>query len=428
ITDNNNRGSTRVKVLKSKLRVAVFNGLPSFDRRFLRLLGNSLEDFDFRYRTEKAAGSYYEGSFEELNLDSLDAFIFESFPTGRSDPDHLAKIMEAVATRKIPIIWLIGNTANYQRLAGSADLLPFEPAARLASRENGFVKLTAGGELHPVTRLDDNETTNKLLWQELPPLETFPTLAPREGSQVLLAFPFDDGSMRPALFTFRVQGIKHLVLNGANISNWYFLLQEDPLRENLLRDFFERAVRWTVNREDINQVQILPLQRIVNVGEAVIFSGQVFDGFYNVLSDARVEIVVSGDSTRVEREMVAEGNGFFRQSFSGLPRGDYDYQIRATRNGEQVGTRSGRITVKPFFLEYQNTRANYPLMAQIARESGGEVYTPGEFLAQFPGRQLNSRISYRSDEWFLWNYWHWLLGLVLLLGSEWLLRKRWGLL
>lgn len=183
-----------------------------------------------------------------------------------------------------------------------------------------------------------------------------------------------------------------------------------------------------MNRDDIHQVQVKPLQPVYNVGEPVVFSGQVYDEFYQSLGDAQVAVTIRKDSLQVSDEMIAEGNGFYRQSFSGLPEGDFTYRIEARRNDKRVGVRSGKFTVKPFFLEFQQIPANYALMQQIAEETGGKLYSPKAFAESFPEQRMESRIQFASYEYFLWNYWQWLAALIFLLGTEWFLRKRWGLL
>jgi hypothetical protein len=308
-------------------------------------------------------------------------------------------------------------------------------ASRLTPLENQFVKLSSGGRVHPVTKLDENETANDLLWKELPPLEVYREIRMRSGSQVLLDLNIPPSeikrqSMQDVVicFAYRQNETKHLVFNGTNFSNWHFQLQEDPTRDQFLSRFMERAIRWLVNRDDIHQVQIQPLQQIYNVGEPIVFSGQVYDEFYQSISDAQVVISITGDTASFSDEMIAEGNGFYRQTFSGLPGGEFRYHIEARQKDKVLGARTGKITVKPFFLEFQQIPANHTLMRQLAEQTTGIAYTPTEFVKRFPEKKLESRVLYTFSEYFIWNYWHWLVIIIFLLGTEWFLRKRWGLL
>ncbi|MCB0729360.1 MAG: hypothetical protein KDD00_17990, partial [Ignavibacteriae bacterium] len=63
-----------------------------------------------------------------------------------------------------------------------------------------------------------------------------------------------------------------------------------------------------------------------------------------------------------------------------------------------------------------------------ATVTGGKAFSPAEFVREFPQQQFRSRVQINHTEHFLWRYWQWLAALVLFLGIEWFLRKRWGML
>ena len=434
ITDRNNKQVVRVRVLKSKMKVLVLSGSPNFDRHFLSFVAKQLKDYQVTFLTEKTTGQYYEAPFQSVRLDSQDLLIFHGFPTGISDPAQVRRIMQRIEQQKIPVLWFISKFTNYQQIKSYQSLLPFRVTGRLTPLENRIVTLTAGGRFHPITELDENESANELLWKELPPIEVFPQLKMPEGSQVLLAVYQNgevarDGKNLPVCYTYRRGELKQLVFNGANFGNWHFQLQEDPSREQMFTQFMDRAMRWLVNRDDIHQVQIQPIRRIYNVGEPVQFSGQVYDEFYQPIYDATVTITIEGpEAFLASDEMIAEGNGFYRQSFSGLSEGEYRYRVVAERNGQTIGVRNGKFTVNPFFLEYQQIPANYSLLRQLAQESGGRAYSPGQLVSAFPPAKMESRLRYTSSEYFLWHQMYWLFILIGLMGIEWFFRKRWGLL
>ncbi len=431
ITDRNNQQVVRVQVLKSKLKVLVLSGTPNFDRQVLSFAARQLTDYTFTFLTEKSSGQYFEKEFAAVPLDSQDLFLFHNFPTPHTSAPQLAQVFRQIRSRRVPVFWLPGNRTNFQKVQQFRDLLPFEAAGRLTPLENQIARLTGSGRLHPVMTLDESAGANALLWRDLPPVWVFPQVQMRSGAQVLLestGTPSGRKEALPILFVHRQNEQKHLVLNAANFSNWHYQLQEDPARDRLWIRFLERAVRWLASRDDIHQVQIQPLQSIYNVGEPVVFSGQVFDEFYRPISDARVTLTVGNDSMRISDEMVAEGNGFYRQSISGLPEGEFTYTVSARRNEQEIGTRRGKLTVNPFFLEFQEISANPELLRQIARATNGRFYTPARFLREFSREHFQPRVQLTFAEFFMWTYWHWLALLVWFLGMEWWLRKRWGLL
>lgn len=432
VTTHNNQQTVPVQVLKSKIKVLVLNGSPNYDGHFLAFAASSLRNFQFTFLAERSSGEYFERSFSTVPLDSQDVIILHGFPTPASNSDQLRTLFQTIQRRKLPLLWLPARSSDYQKLSFAGDDLPFVVRGPLHPLENQFAVMTAGGKVHPIMQLDEQETANELLWQDLPPVEIYPEIKERGGSQILLtARPEGEGATAGGFslcYTFRHSETKHLVLNAANFGNWHFQLQEDAARDHFFVGFLERSLRWLVNREDIQQIQIGPLQPIYNLGESVIFSGQVYDQFYQPVADAEVRITLGDDSLRFTQDMMSEGSSYYRAVFSGVPQGEFNYTIEAHRGGNLLGSRAGKLTVKPFYLEFQQTRANFDLMKQVAEQSGGRIYRAAEFVKKFPESRLESRVQSRVAQLYLWNHWQWLMLLILLLGLEWLLRKRWGML
>jgi hypothetical protein len=434
VTGKNNSQNIRIRTLKNKLKVLVLSGVPNFDRHFLSYFDDQLDDYQFIFLTERSTGNYYETPFDKVSLDSIDLFILHGFPTSRSNQSQVNKIYQEVKKRKLPLFWMLSKTTHIQELSSFNELLPFNSDSRINPFKNVFVKLTVGGGLHPVMNLEETETANNLIWTELPPLEVYGGINMKQGSQVLLQSGEIKNSRNlqgkelPVLYTYRQSGIKHLVFAASDFGFWHFQLQEDILRDQLMLKFMERSIRWLVNREDINQIQIKPVQPTFNLGEAVMFSGQIYDKFYQPIQDAKVTIEIKNGEKEIREEMNMKGGGFYQHTFGGLPEGEYDYFITAETDRNKIGERRGKFTVEQFFLEFQQTAGNIKLMHQLANRTGGKFYHPAEFIQKFPQTKFESRTQYSTSEHFLWDYIFWLFLLILLFGTEWFLRKRWGLL
>ncbi|MGH1363542.1 MAG: hypothetical protein ACRBF0_08295 [Calditrichia bacterium] len=430
-TEKNNRKLLRVQVLKSRINVLVMSGGADFDRRFLSFAGDKLKDFNFAFRTEVNSSQYFEGRFTQALLDTQDLILMHGFPSRLSDAAHVQQLTTLIRSKKKPVFWMFNRRNDVAKLKALEDMLPFTVDKGIRPIQEQIVGLTPAGRLHPAAKLSESEGINDLLWQELPPVEYYSGVSPSNGAQVLLSVNSSASGKpkpAPAYFSYRQNEIKQLVFAASNIANWHFRLQEDPSRNEFFVNWLERSMRWLVNRDDINQVQVRPLQDVYNVGEAVTLSGSVYDEFYEQIPDADVVATVQNDTVKQTDEFIAQGNGFYSQSFSGLPQGDYRYTVRATRNGRNIGSRSGKFSVKPFYLEFQQISANKSLMEQLALETQGKSYTPDSFIKTFADNKVESRLQISFDEMFLWNYWQWLVALITLLGIEWFLRKRWGLL
>jgi hypothetical protein len=115
-----------------------------------------------------------------------------------------------------------------------------------------------------------------------------------------------------------------------------------------------------------------------------------------------------------------------------LPEGDFTYRATAALNGVETGSATGRFSVGEQSIEFSDTKMNKPLLQQMAAVSGGS-YSDARAceaalndLSSRPFMKAQERSSTREYE--LWNMPLLLSLVVLLFGTEWIVRKRSGML
>ncbi|GAB4377128.1 MAG: hypothetical protein Kow0042_24380 [Calditrichia bacterium] len=429
ITRDNNRSSFVVKILKSKIRALLLSGVPTFDQRLLIHTIRQLPDVQLTILTEKSPGAYYEARFPTVHLDSQDVFIFLGFPTRYSDSNQLKQILGVIQKSQTPLYLFLNRYSDLKKLSAWQSILPVNVNSPLIEEGNVWVQLTTGGRLHPVTRLDDNPQRLSMLWNDLPPLTAFGRrLIPEKGSQVLVEYPGSDGkSEYPLLIAGIQQNTKVLVFAGAQFGGWHFQLQDDPNRDRFFKMFTERSLKWLVNREDIQRIQIHPVQKVFHAGEPITFSGQVLDEFYQRVNDAVVEIQIVGENVD-QRDVLSGADGFYNYQASGLPRGSYTYRLVAEKGDRRLGEAEGKFVVESLELEMQEPEANPALMRAIALRSGGQYWKVREFSDKMKMLHFDTRTRFTTVEHILWSKFYWLIILLIFLSVEWFFRKRWGLL
>ncbi len=425
LTARNNRSSFLLKVLKNKIRVLLLSGQPSFDQRAFTYALQEIPEIQLRVRTQRPGGRYLEGELSRARPDSQDVFLLLGFPTRQTRAGDLDLLAAAVRKNHTALFMVLAKWSDLKALSRAfGKYLPLEAKSFLLPGKKLPVQLNPRVEYHPVVRLDEDAQQNKRLWQDLPPIAALNQgLEWRKEGTVLLTTPGDF----PLLVANFSREVKSLVLAGANVYQWHYLLQDDPQREQFFRQFLEHSLKWLVNREDLQRIQIQPVKKIFQAGEAVRFTGQVYDRLYRQVTDAEVEIQIAGKDYQ-EKDVLLPLNGFYRYAVNGLPPGTYTYRLTARRGEETLGTRRGKFVVEPLELEMQNLRPDYPLMQEIARQSGGELWNVRQFIEHFPALQYHPTEKLVKHEKVLWTSLTWLALLILVLSVEWFLRKRWGLL
>ncbi len=195
---------------------------------------------------------------------------------------------------------------------------------------------------------------------------------------------------------------------------------------------FSNTLQWITTQEDDRPVRVATVESLFSGGDDVAFTGQVYDESLNPVDGAELELnVIADDDTRYPYAMDGVGNGRYALSIGALPEGNYRYEATANRNGVALGQDRGTFAVGGLTLEFKETTANAPLMRQIAARSDGNFLSP-ENLNDLPELLLQSgrfvpTITEDRHEDELRRMYLFFTIVVALLTTEWLIRKRSGM-
>jgi len=429
MTTQNNSRQFILRVLKSKHRILLISGQPSFDQRIVCHVLQQLPDISVTVLTEDRLGRFYEPDHRSIDPDSQDLFIFLGYPTLRSTKNFLNSTLSSIQKNKIPLFIIFNENSDLSSLDPLQEILPFNTKSRLFPGPDAMIRLTATGLLHPATRMEEENRKVSEWWQDLPPVTSYGRglELSNDASILVRQESTQEKDQYPLLVSVSRRDSKSLFFAVSDFASWHLQLQDDPQRESFFKSMIDQIIRWLVSREDLQRIHIRPQQRVYQLGELVEFSGQVFDEFYREIDDAEVSIVIKGDSFRVE-DVVPNLGGYYAFRTAGVPSGIYEYEIKASADGRFVGSAKGKLAVEQLELEWQETVANINLMRQLAANTGGRHWTIEEFLNNLNKLQFDEQIQLLSYELVLWNKYYWLIAIILLLSLEWFLRKRWGLL
>ena len=189
--------------------------------------------------------------------------------------------------------------------------------------------------------------------------------------------------------------------------------------------------RWASADLD-TPVRVRPDAPVFAGTEPVTFSGRVFDGRGELVSDAAVSLTIANEEgEELPYSMTHAGGGQYRADAGALPAGSYTYTATAARGGTDLGTDAGSFDVDTPNVERQATRANLELLTQLAARTGGEVLFLEE--AEVLPERLQAHPDFTSirraerSSQTLAHAWPFLVLLISLLSAEWFLRKRQGL-
>ncbi|MDC0936826.1 hypothetical protein OAS39_11110 [Pirellulales bacterium] len=325
-----------------------------------------------------------------------------------------------------------------------ADALPIEmgPAERQNFGERirsdmhvpgplSFAPVERNGAIHPLLRLREQPSDDLRAWKELPPLDGANALDPLRIKPNALTIAWSGDAFRRPLLVLGAWGAGRTAALAID-STWHWQLEGQAETH---RRFWRQLTLWLAQKDDTSgqrvwvQLDSRRFQQANRVEFRVGANNESGEPLPSAAFDVHVELP---DGTVEAVRTVQRGNeqvGSFAETT--LP-GDYRIVVAARDGGETLESTSARFTVSDEDVELDQPAAELTLLANLAAltaDAGGAGRAPEELRnvleeLQERTKEFEERITETKT---LWDTWPMLLGFVSLMGTEWYLRKRWGL-
>ena len=319
--------------------------------------------------------------------------------------------------------------------SGLADLLPVTLPGRKGTfhRDHATPMLTPAGAESVICRLSEDPAKNADRWKKLPYLIDYQDPGtPKPGAEVL-AEMMAGGRKLPLLITQNFGRGRTAVLATGGTWRWQMSL---PLGDTSHDDFWRQLLRWMVSDTPGRVVASVPSQMLFDDGR-VQFSADVRDKDYLPVVDAQVQAHVTGPqgaAAVVDLTPEANSPGVFHGEWNAEKPGSYVTEVTAIRANakdaagpQEIGRDVLTFARMDGVAENFHTEQNRELLQQLAAQTGGRYWQPKDLpgLAnEIPYSEAGITIREAKD---LWNMPIVFLLLLLLRSSEWLLRRKWGI-
>lgn len=438
-TERNNAREISIEVLQNRIRVLLVAARPDWDTAFwARALADDpnvratvvTRDAQGGWRT--GAGAAFQWPQGAGWIKDYDVYVLGS-TAGGPGPQVWREVATAVERgRGLAILGgrdgVLADPAAFDALAR---VLPVSRGrARAPQFGQALPRLAPQGRHHPVTAalLPLADAAGGL--PSLPPLlGQFPDVAPKPGAFILLA---TEGSpAAPLVIAARAGEGSAVVLNGFPL--WRWGMAENEAVRGAAAGFAAGTVRWLVQPRDLVPVTLLTPKPVYESGESVDLRAHVLDAQMAPQTGASVHVDVHrvDDPTPVANAVLEPRSGDageYAAALPGLGPGEYEAEATASVQGREVGRARTRFTVDAYSTEFADVRQDVDFLREIAARSGGRYGGPGDIAAIAEALPRAARDVIVRSEIEVWNTAPLFVLFVLVLGAEWLLRKRYGLL
>ena len=440
---SNNTVSFSLKVMKDKIRILMISGCPSLSYRFMRMAFKNDPSIDLlsfvvlRTPSDIMNVPLQEQSLIPLPIETLFAKELKSFDLLIFDnlPSHLyLKLTYFESIREFVrgggSFAMIGGPffSDEGRYIGSPieEILPVRQFGREDYRRDASwrVRLSRAGKDHPITRLSPDEAYNLDLWEEMPPLDGINLLVAKNSGTILLEG--GDGNLQPILTVGQYGSGRVLVLATDYSWKWYMgMVAKGKDNWPYLR-LVERMVRWLTKDPSLDSIHI-------TLPEKGRWVGQEMEIRFKV----REEDFLSGRKGVVSLSVLdPQGLKIKSQVKTAGPRNEYLGSFLPEKEGTytlKIETPTSRLEEHLIIAsptEGLDGRPHPERLKTISADTGGRFLSSEDDLLKeietYAEKTESRFIELKSFP--LWGKPYSFLFILVLLTTEWYLRRRWGLL
>jgi uncharacterized membrane protein len=441
----NNKITRVVNVEARKPRILYIQGEPVWEYKFIR---RAIEDYPdigieipsmLRTTQNKI---YRQGIKDAKELEDgfpakpEELFAYQGLIIGGVEASYFTApqqqaIRDFVDRRGGGLLFIAGRASlsdgGWQNSA-MADLVPVRlPNDRgTFHRDFSSVSLTAQGAQGVLCRLDENPARNAERWKKIPQIANYQDAGEAKPGATTLLEVAPAGKRPQPLLVTQNYGRGRTVL-FATEGSWRWKMWLDHA-DKTHATFWQQMFRHLVN-DTPGQVVATTPKSVLSDETKVPVRVEVRDKQYKPVTNAKVQarfLEPDGTSATMELSPVPLEEGIYGGEWTAEKPGSYVVEILAGLESEQIGHDVLTFRREDGVAENFRTSQNKELLAKLSEQTGGRYYKPDE------ASKLTNEISYSEagittrETRDLWDMPVIFLLALAIRASEWLLRRKWG--
>ena len=313
---------------------------------------------------------------------------------------------------------VLGSAALVQRGKKLDLLMPVGPVANgYWTGEGARPVATREGLRHSILGQLDNE-----VWSGVPRLGGYVRVGRVKPGATALLQTDESGEVLMALQRYGAGKVVFF----APYASWRWRAHT-PAEDGNFEYFWQQIVRWLGT--EVAKPVVLEMERFsFERGESVELAARLFSE--ESAGDIRVSAGIRNARGEVERVVLERALGrddLYEGVWETGEEGDFEVEVRAYGGDQYLGDDKGYFEVRCSVVEFEGHLSDRPLLERICNASGGLLFDQGE-AESLPDRipSVSTSVS-REVEVDLWDDPLMYFAILLLFSTEWVWRKRRGM-
>ncbi|MDR3694358.1 hypothetical protein [Mucilaginibacter sp.] len=409
ISTQNNSETIYVDVLDAKQKILLVYDGPHPDISVIRQSIQNNRNYEVKTSLLSDLASVKPGDYSLL-------ILFQVSATGNN-------ILQNLIKAKVPVWYMVGAQSNLQAFDQGQQLVKISSGQE--QMQEVFARPTAD-----FTDFTLSDSTRNKITAFPPLLAPYGSYSSPPSGSTLLKQKIGSVETSYPLLSFGDEGGERIaVLTGEGLWRWQLAEYQKYGNHHALEELFGQGVQYLTANANRQRFIVYPSKRVFDEDENVLLNAELYNDALELINTPDVKVNLKSEKGKDYSFLFTRANQNYQLNAGTLPVGEYSYSA-STKIGDKVFNSSGQLTVKPLNLEARQSAANHQLLRTIAKQSGGQMLQPFQIgqLANLIRKNENVKTVVYEDKRYsdpVDVKWVFVL-ILLLLSTEWFLRKREG--
>lgn len=193
-------------------------------------------------------------------------------------------------------------------------------------------------------------------------------------------------------------------------------------------EFFQKFTQFIALKQNRDPLRIT-LPKSFNSNEELIFKAEYYNEAMELTVEPEIEMTFSQKGNKTTSQSFSSVSNFYQLNAGNLDAGMYNWTVTASYKGKKM-SKKGTFVVSNKSIEANDTRANFMVLNQLAKQSNGSFHVLRDYnklIQEIKQRGDILTIQYENRGFQELINWKWIfVFLFITLTGEWFLRRWWG--